>query len=88
MYEVEFTANAESDLDRLGAPIAQRVLTRLRWLAENFDAIRPEALRGDGSTSIQRVHVILGPGIVDKLGRICSIEVFLNIGVSVVVLVL
>ena len=47
MYEVEFTSNAESDLSRLDAPIAQRVLTRLRWLAENFDAIRPEGLRGD-----------------------------------------
>ena len=47
MYEVEFTSNVESDLGRLDAPIAQRVLTRLRWLAENFDAIRPEALRGE-----------------------------------------
>ena len=47
MYELEFTSNAESDLGHLDAPIAQRVLKRLRWLAENFDAIRPEALRGD-----------------------------------------
>ena len=47
MYELEFTSNAESDLSRLGAPMAQRVLTRLRWLAENFDVIRPEALRGE-----------------------------------------
>ena len=46
MYDVEFTANAESDLGRLDAPIAHRVLTRLRWLTENFDSVRPEALSG------------------------------------------
>lgn len=47
MYDVGFTSKAESDLHRLDAPIAQRVLTRLRWLAENFDRIRPEPLKGD-----------------------------------------
>ena len=31
MYGMEFTSNAESDLSRLDAPIAQRVLKRLRW---------------------------------------------------------
>ena len=47
MYEVDFMSNAESDLRCLDVPVAQRVLTRLRWLAENFDGIRPEALRGE-----------------------------------------
>lgn len=47
MYEVNFTSHADSDLRRLDAPIAQRLLTRLRWLAENFDRIRPEALKGE-----------------------------------------
>ncbi len=46
MYQVDFTPGAESDLSRLDAPIAQRVLKRLRWLAENFEMIRPEPLRG------------------------------------------
>ena len=46
MYQVEFTPGAESDLSRLDAPIAQRVLKRLRWLAENFEALRPEPLTG------------------------------------------
>ncbi len=46
MYGVEFTSNAETDLARLDAPVAQRVLKKLRWLAENFEAIRPEALTG------------------------------------------
>ena len=45
-YDVEFTPNAESDLSRLDASVAQRVLNRLRWLSENFDSVRPEALKG------------------------------------------
>lgn len=47
MYRVEFTAGAERDLSRLDAPIAQRVLKRVRWLAENFELIRPEPLSGE-----------------------------------------
>lgn len=46
MYEVEFAPDAETDLARLDAPVAQRVLKRLRWLAEGFEAIKPEALTG------------------------------------------
>lgn len=45
-YQVDFTPDAESDLSRLDAPIAQRVLKRLRWLAAHFEAIRPEPLTG------------------------------------------
>ena len=48
-YYVEFTSNAEADLARLEASVAQRVLNRLRWLAENFEAIRTEALTGQFS---------------------------------------
>lgn len=44
MFHVEFTAGAETDLARLDKPVAQRVLNKLRWLAENFEAITPEAL--------------------------------------------
>lgn len=44
MYQVDFTPGAEGDLCRLDAAIAQRVVRRLRWLAENFEAIRPEPL--------------------------------------------
>ncbi|MDE2736958.1 MAG: type II toxin-antitoxin system RelE/ParE family toxin [Gemmatimonadota bacterium] len=46
MYHVEFTPNAEADLTKLEASVAQRVLNRLRWLAENFESIRIEALTG------------------------------------------
>jgi mRNA interferase RelE/StbE len=46
MYSVGFTSDSDADLARLHAPTAQRVFKRLRWLAENFDAIKPEALTG------------------------------------------
>ena len=46
MYQIDFTSSAESDLARLDAQIAQRVLNKLRWLAENFDVIKPEPLAG------------------------------------------
>ncbi len=46
MYRVEFTPDAEADLARLDSPVAQRVLKRLRWLAEKFEVIRPESLTG------------------------------------------
>jgi mRNA interferase RelE/StbE len=46
MFQVEFTEVAQSDLSRLDKPMAQRVLKKLRWLAENFDVVTPEALTG------------------------------------------
>jgi mRNA interferase RelE/StbE len=46
MCHVEFAQEAEVDLDRLDKTIAQRVLKKLRWLAENFESIRPEPLTG------------------------------------------
>jgi mRNA-degrading endonuclease RelE of RelBE toxin-antitoxin system len=54
MYQVGFTPGAESDLSRLDAPIAQRVLKRLRWLAENFEAIRPEPFCANGQSCVPR----------------------------------
>lgn len=46
MFQVDFTAAAETDLARPDKPIAQRVLKKLRWLAENFDLITPKTLTG------------------------------------------
>ena len=47
MYEVEFTSAAEADLDRLSKSVAQRILKKIRWLAENFEVITPEPLTGE-----------------------------------------
>lgn len=45
-YAVEFLAQAMEDLDDLDKSIIQRVLNKLRSLAENFDSVRPEGLTG------------------------------------------
>ena len=46
MYRVELLPQAVSDLQGLDKPVAQRILNKLRWLAENFESINPEALVG------------------------------------------
>ena len=46
MYHVEFTPTAAEDLARLNKPIAQRILSKIRWLAENFPALTPKPLTG------------------------------------------
>lgn len=46
MYNVAFTSEAEADLLNLNKSIAQRILKKLRRLAENFDMIAPEPLTG------------------------------------------
>ena len=46
MYDVVFTTEAENDLVSLNKLIAQRILKKLRWLAENFELITPEPLTG------------------------------------------
>jgi mRNA interferase RelE/StbE len=47
MYRTRLLEAAARDLGRLEAAIARRIVARIRWLAENFANIRPEALRGD-----------------------------------------
>ncbi|MBC8249588.1 MAG: type II toxin-antitoxin system RelE/ParE family toxin [Anaerolineales bacterium] len=38
---------ARDDLASLDKPIAQRILNKLHWLTENFDALTPEPLTGE-----------------------------------------
>ena len=45
-YEVALTPTAEEDLRRLDAPVADRVIEKIRWLAENADTVRVERLSG------------------------------------------
>ena len=47
MRDVEFTPDAEADLARSDTHIRERVFKKLRWLAENFDVVKPEALAGE-----------------------------------------
>ena len=43
-YSIEFRPEAIADLERLDQVIAQRILSKIRWLAENFDNITPKPL--------------------------------------------
>jgi len=44
MYAVYLTSGAQADLARLDRRLAQRVLRKLRWLAENAELATHEAL--------------------------------------------
>lgn len=46
MYQVEFLREATDVLLPFDKPVAQRLLKKLRWAAENFEFIEPEALTG------------------------------------------
>lgn len=46
MYQVNFRPRAAQDFENLDAVVAGRLLKKLRWLAENFDSIKPEPLGG------------------------------------------
>jgi len=46
MYEVVFRPKAVEDFAKLDRQIADRLLKKLRWLAVNFDSIKPESLTG------------------------------------------
>jgi mRNA interferase RelE/StbE len=46
MYQVEFRPRAAQDFDNLDQTVADRLLKKLRWLAENFDSIKAESLTG------------------------------------------
>jgi mRNA interferase RelE/StbE len=46
MLRVEFRPRAAQDFQKLDQAVADRVLKKLRWLAENFDSVKPEPLTG------------------------------------------
>ena len=47
MHEVRMLKAAARDLARLDKEIARRVLERIRWLADNFQSIKPQPLAAD-----------------------------------------
>jgi len=46
IYRVEFLSKAADDLERLDNEIIERILSKLKWLADNFSGITPEPLTG------------------------------------------
>ena len=47
MFAPRILTSASPELKRIDPPIAQRVVDRIRWLAENLEWITPEPLKGN-----------------------------------------
>jgi len=46
-YRVEFLPEAVDEIERIDRKIAERILRKIRWTAENFEKIVPERLSGE-----------------------------------------
>ena len=46
VYQVQFTQTAADDLKCLDKAAAQRIISKIRWLAENFSTLTPLPLTG------------------------------------------
>jgi mRNA interferase RelE/StbE len=46
MYHVRILDTAARELEKLDKQIGRRVVSRIRWLAENLESVRPEPLTG------------------------------------------
>jgi len=46
MFSVELKPEAISDLEKLDKPVAQRILSKLKWFSENFEMMNPLTLYG------------------------------------------
>lgn len=51
-YRLTFQAGVATDLASAGAPMAQRLLEKTKWLASNVDNLRHESLEAD----LSRLH--------------------------------
>ena len=47
MYEIRIQDSAATELAQLDKQIAHRLVKRIRWLAANTEASKPEALSGN-----------------------------------------
>jgi mRNA interferase RelE/StbE len=47
MYQLRILDSAARELSALDRQVASRVAKRVRWLAENLDAIKPQPLSGE-----------------------------------------
>ncbi len=46
-YTIRILKAASRDLTRLDKRAAHRIVERLRWLAENLEKVKPQALKGE-----------------------------------------
>ena len=47
MFTPRILKNASRQLKKLDPPVASRIVGQIKWLAEHFEEIKPEALKGD-----------------------------------------
>ena len=47
MFDPRILKNASRQLKKLDPPIARRIVSQIQWLAEHFEEITPEPLKGD-----------------------------------------
>ena len=45
MYQIRIQDSAAGELAQLDRQVARRVMKRIRWLAANVEAIKPDAVR-------------------------------------------
>ncbi len=47
VYEIRILTAAADELSKIDQSVGRRLAAKIRWLAENFDDLRPEMLTGD-----------------------------------------
>ncbi len=47
MYKVVYAESVLKDVRKLSTEVRERIKTKIEWLAENFDMIKPERLKGE-----------------------------------------
>jgi mRNA interferase RelE/StbE len=47
VYQIHIQDSAARELAQLDKQVARRVVKRIRWLAANVEAVKPDALSGD-----------------------------------------
>lgn len=48
-YSVELAEAARSDIKKLTSKVQERILKKIRWLAENFESLIPQPLNAEFS---------------------------------------
>lgn len=73
MYEVVFSDLAEEEMGRLPEHIANDILKKIYWLAENADVIRHDRLKGHREYSLHCGQYRI-PYLLDRANRVVCIE--------------
>ena len=47
MFQARLLRNSQRQLEKLDTQVARRITRRIRWLAEHYEEINPEPLKGE-----------------------------------------